>query len=77
MCLAIPGKLLSRAGANPLQRTGRVDLGGVVHNVNLALTPEAEIGDFLLIHAGVAIGVMSTELAQQTLQELESLSEEE
>ena len=76
MCLAIPGKLLDKEDAKLLQSTGRVDFGGLVKRVNLALTPEAEIGDFLLIHAGVAIAVMSPELAQQTLSDLESLNEQ-
>lgn len=56
MCLAIAGRLLSDDGADALFRTGRVDFGGVIKAVHLACVPEAQVGDLLLVHAGLAIG---------------------
>jgi hydrogenase expression/formation protein HypC len=48
-------------------RCGRVEFDGVVRDVNLACVPEAEVGDFVLVHAGVAIGRVRESEAQQTL----------
>ena len=48
MCLAIPGRILSVAGDDPILRVGRVDFGGIVKEINLAYVPEAGIGDYVL-----------------------------
>ncbi len=50
MCLAIPGKILTREG-----QTGRVDFGGLIRQAALDLVPDAAIGDVVLVHAGFAI----------------------
>ena len=52
MCIAIPGKLIEKNG-----RQGRADVGGNILSVELGLV-DAEIGDFILIHAGCAISVL-------------------
>jgi len=52
---------------------GTVELGGVRRAVGLALCPEAEVGNFLLIHAGYAIGVVDEEEARETLALLEQV----
>jgi hydrogenase expression/formation protein HypC len=75
VCLAVPGRLIRTAGDTPLTRTGRVDFGGVSREVNLALVPEAVPGDHLLVHAGVAITVLSADESDRTLDELERLDE--
>ncbi len=65
MCLAIPGRLLSRSDEEPLFRTGRVDFGGVVKAVSLACVPEAKVGDTVLVHAGLAITRLDPEAARK------------
>ena len=55
MCLAVPGKLLSIGGDEPLMQTGKVSFGGIVKEVNLACVPEAVVGDYVLVHVGFAI----------------------
>jgi hydrogenase assembly chaperone HypC/HupF len=55
MCLAIPGEILSIQDGEPLMRTGRVRFGGIVKEVSLAYVPEAEIGDYVIVHVGFAI----------------------
>lgn len=72
MCLAIPGKILSIQGED-LMRSGKVSFSGVVKEVNLAFLPESKIGDYAIIHAGVAIAVVDPEEAEQTLQDLQKL----
>ncbi len=55
MCLAIPGKILDIRGDDPLLRIGRIDFGGVVKDINLAYTPEAQPGEYVLAHVGFAM----------------------
>ena len=66
MCLAIPMRLVSRS-----ELEGTVAIEGVSRCVSLMLLPEAEIGDYLLIHAGYAIGRLDEEEARLTLAYLE------
>jgi hydrogenase expression/formation protein HypC len=72
MCLAIPGKVLSIQGED-LMRSGKVSFSGVIKEVNLAFLPEATIGDYAIIHAGVAIAIVDPEEAEQTLQDLQNI----
>jgi hydrogenase expression/formation protein HypC len=69
MCLAIPTLIKSIEGT-----TGRAEIGGVERTVSLVLTPEARVGDYVLMHTGFAIGVLDAEEAQETLQLLEELA---
>ncbi len=74
MCLAIPGKIVSTEG-DDIMRTGRVDFGGVIKEVSLAYTPEAEVGDYALVHVGFAISVIDEEEALKVLAHFESLGQ--
>lgn len=58
MCLAVPGQVLTVIGDDPLTRTGRVDFGGIVKEINLAYVPEAKVGDHVLVHVGFAIAII-------------------
>lgn len=73
MCLAIPGKVLEIQGDDPLMRTGRVQFGGVVKEINLAFTPEAKADDHVLVHVGFALSVIDEAEAQRMLDTIESL----
>ena len=70
MCLAVPGRLLSIDGSDPLLRSGRVSFGGVVRSVQLAYVPEAEVGDYLIVHVGFALSVLDEAAAQRLINEL-------
>jgi hydrogenase expression/formation protein HypC len=70
MCLAVPGKLLSVEGDDPAFRVGRVDFCGIKKTVNLAFTPDAKPGDFLLVHVGFALTRIDEEEARRTFQYL-------
>lgn len=82
MCLAVPGKLLSIENDDPLLRSGRVSFGGIVKQVNLACVPEAQVGQYVIVHVGLAISVLDEDEAQHTLDylrqagELQELNEE-
>jgi hydrogenase expression/formation protein HypC len=68
MCLAIPGEILSIAtNADPLLTTGRVSFGGIVKRVNLACVPEAKVGDFVIVHVGIAISILDQDEARRAL----------
>jgi hydrogenase expression/formation protein HypC len=73
MCLAVPGKLVSVKGDDPAFRTGCVDFSGVKRTVNLAFTPDAEPGDFVLVHVGFALTRVDEEEARRTYQYLMQL----
>lgn len=66
MCLGIPGKIIDIYEQNGL-RMGKIDFDGVTREVCLAYIPEAERGDYAIIHVGFAINLLSEEEAQETL----------
>lgn len=75
MCLALPGQILSIDHADdPLQRSGRLDFGGVVKTANLAYVPEAQVGDYAIVHAGFAISLLDQQEAQASLREFAALA---
>jgi len=78
MCLAIPGKVASISGDDSLTRMGKVDFGGVLKEASLAYVPEAEVGDYVIVHAGFALSRLDKEEADKVfeyLREIEALSE--
>jgi len=75
MCLAIPGQVLSIAGDEPLERTGRVSFGGIVKEVSLALVPEAAVGDYVIVHVGVALSKVDEDEARQVFDYLRQMDE--
>jgi hydrogenase expression/formation protein HypC len=74
MCLAVPGRIVSILGEDPIIRSGRVDFGGVVKEINLAYAPEARVGDYVLVHVGFAMTVIDEAEAQRIYAELLSLA---
>ena len=76
MCLAIPGKIVSISGKDPLERTGRIDFGGILKTASLAYVPEVVVGDYVIVHVGFAISRLEEEEAQRTYELLRQLQEE-
>jgi hydrogenase expression/formation protein HypC len=75
MCLAVPGKIVSIEGDDPILRDGKVDFGGVVKRINLSLVPEAKIGDYVIVHVGLALSVVDEEEANQVFEFLKTMGE--
>jgi len=78
MCLAVPGKIASITGDDPLMRVGRIDFGGVFKEVSLAYLPEVKVGDYVIVHVGFAISQVDEEEAQKVfeyLREMEALQD--
>ncbi|NCC21497.1 MAG: HypC/HybG/HupF family hydrogenase formation chaperone [Alphaproteobacteria bacterium] len=74
MCLAIPGQIISIEGEG-LARTGRVQYGSAIKEASLAFVPLASIGDFILVHAGVAINIIDEAQAMTTFDYLDEIGE--
>jgi hydrogenase expression/formation protein HypC len=74
MCLGIPGKIIEIYETNGL-KMGKVDFGGVTREACLDYVPEADIGDYTIIHVGFAISMVSEEEAQETLRIIREIAD--
>jgi len=79
MCLAIPGQVLTvDAAPEPWNRTGRVRFGTIEKSINLAYTPDAVVGDYVLVHVGFALQKIDEDEAMRVwdiLREMEELQD--
>ena len=76
MCLSIPGKLIEITSAlDETFRMGKVSFDGVIKEVNLTLVPEAQTGNYVMVHVGAAIAVVDEEEANKTFEVLRQLGE--
>ena len=74
MCLAVPGRVVEITDTGDIAfRRAKVDFGGIRKEVNLAYTPEAEVGKYVLVHVGFAISVIDEAEAQRVFQYFEEL----
>lgn len=74
MCLAVPGKIESiERRADELGIMGTVNFGGVLRQVNLTLVPEVQVGDYVLVHVGLALCKLDQAAAERSLRLFESL----
>ncbi len=75
MCLAVPGQIISIDQGDELLRVGRVNFGGIVKEVNLACVPEADVGDYVLVHVGTAISTIDKQEADQVFDYLRQMGD--
>lgn len=75
MCLGIPGKIVEVSGEQPLERMGKVSFSGVLKDVYLAGVPGAEVGDFVIVHAGFALNVLNESEANEVFDYLRQIAE--
>ena len=78
MCLAIPGKVIEIQESGSL-RGARVQFGGIVRQISLDFVPEANVGDYVMVHVGFAISRVDAEEAERTyalLEEMGALEDE-
>lgn len=75
MCLAVPGEIIAiiATEANSLGKMGRVSFGGIVKQVSLAYVPEAQVGDYVIVHVGFALSTIDRAEAKLTLEYLEKI----
>jgi hydrogenase expression/formation protein HypC len=72
MCLAVPGKVLTKENVGGIE-VGQVQFGGIVRQVSLGFVPEAEVGDYVMVHVGFAISRVDEAEAKRTYDLLEQL----
>lgn len=76
MCLAIPGKIKSiETQFDGTVRMAKVQFGGIIKEASLEMVPQAEEGDYVLVHVGVAISVVNEEEARKTFEYLKEAGE--
>jgi hydrogenase expression/formation protein HypC len=77
MCLAIPGKIISLVDSSEDQtfRHGKVSFSGICKDVNLSMVPEAGVGDYVIVHVGLALSKVDEEEAQKTFEYLRLMGE--
>ncbi|TKS62860.1 MAG: Hydrogenase expression/formation protein HypC [Nitrospira sp.] len=75
MCLAVPGQVLSIT--NDQLRTATISFGGTMKEVSLALVPEADVGDYVIVHVGFAISKLDEDAARRSLEIFAALANKE
>ena len=75
MCLAIPGRVIHiDSAADPALRIAKVDFSGIRKDISLALTPEAQLGDYVLVHVGFALTILSEEEGLKTVEFMRTIT---
>jgi len=74
MCLGVPGRItqMSEVAGMPI---GKVDFGGVSRDVCLAYVPEAQLGEYVIVHVGFAISIVDADEAERTLEILRTMGD--
>ncbi len=75
MCLAVPGKIIEITGAD-IEKSAKIDFGGITKWVSLAVLPDAAVGDYVIVHAGVAISRIDEAEAKRAFEYFERISTE-
>ncbi|MBL8818045.1 MAG: HypC/HybG/HupF family hydrogenase formation chaperone [Planctomyces sp.] len=75
MCLGIPGRVIEWICRESVSACALVEFEGIRSRIQMACVPEANIGDFVIVHAGIAIARVNEQEALRTLEELRSLAE--
>jgi hydrogenase expression/formation protein HypC len=73
MCLAVPGRVVEWLELTPPFRAAAVEFGGVRREVSMDCVPDAQLGDYVLVHAGIAISRIDPDEAAQVWETLRQL----
>ena len=77
MCLGIPGKVVRWLDHDPIFATAEVEFAGIQRVCQMVCVPEAQEGEYVIVHAGVAISRINSAAAEQALREIASLGDDE
>ena len=77
MCLGIPGMIVERNNTDAEIPSGLVEFAGIRRRVCLVCTPEAKLGDYVIVHAGVAISMLDPVEAARVLSYLEEIKDKD
>lgn len=70
MCLGVPGRVAHWISKDPLLALADIDFGGIRKRCHMACVLDAQEGDYVLVHAGIALTIIDQQAAQQTLADL-------
>lgn len=73
MCLAVPGRVVRWLDDDPILALAEVEFGGIMRHCHMACVPDARVGEYVIVHAGVAIAKINSAEAEKTLAEIASL----
>jgi hydrogenase expression/formation protein HypC len=77
MCLGVPGRVMEWIDRDPVFARASIEFGGVRRTCHMACVPEAQVGDYVVVHAGLAISRIDENEARRALEELERLGLDE
>ncbi len=77
MCLGIPGRVAVWVNRDPLMASADIEFGGIKKRCQMACVPDAQVGEYVLVHAGIALTVIDRQAAEQLLETLKDLDESE
>lgn len=75
MCLAVPGQITEILNQDPVLRSGKVDFGGIAKEINLSCVPDAGVGDYVIVHVGMAISTVDEGEAKEVFEYLRQMDE--
>ena len=76
MCLGVPGKVIDWVDQDPIFGRAIIEFGSVRRECQMACVPDAKIGEYVIVHAGIAIAVIDAQEAERTLQDLAEIADE-
>ena len=76
MCLGVPGKVIEWVDRDPIFGRAIIEFGSVRRECQMACTPDAKIGEYVIVHAGIAIAIIDASEAERTLQDLSDIANE-
>ncbi len=76
MCLGVPGKVIAWIDRDPAFGRTLVEFGGIRRECHMACVPEAEVGDYVIVHAGIAICRVNEQEAARTLQDFAAIADD-
>lgn len=74
MCLGVPGRVVEWTSTDPTFASAKIEFAGVARECSMACVPDAKVGDYVVVHAGIAISRINKEAARQTIEDLERFS---
>ena len=76
MWVGVPGKVIEWIDLDPISGRAIIEFGSVRRECQMACTPDAKIGEYVIVHAGIAIAVIDAREAERTLQDLAEIADE-
>ncbi len=73
MCLGVPGRIIKWTNTDPTFASAQIEFAGVARECSMACVLDAKVGDFVIVHAGIAISRIDETAARQTIKDLQTL----